>query len=87
MEEYVVFTNNYMEETANEMENDTIARICIDGFPEGELAEGAVIATVAITKHEDIVVDWHLNSYRMNNQVLDLIDESKSMLMAYVAGK
>ena len=37
MEEYVVFTNNYMEETANEMEDDTIARICIDGFPEGEL--------------------------------------------------
>ena len=51
-------------------------RIYIDGFPEDENKGGSVVATVTITSHGDIVIDWHHNGYRGNETVNELIQES-----------
>lgn len=45
----------------------------IDGFPEDENEEGAVIATVTLTKSDDIYTDWHYNGYRFNDDVNRII--------------
>ena len=50
----------------------------IDGFPADESAEGTVIATITLTPHNDIVIDWHHNGYRLNQSVLELIDAVKT---------
>lgn len=46
----------------------------IDGYPNNEEGAGMVIATVTVTPHNDIYVDWHHNGYRMNDNVLGLIN-------------
>jgi len=46
-----------------------------------------VVAVVWLTKHGDIVVDWHDNGYRTNVTVLDLIKESKSKLLEEYANQ
>lgn len=75
---YVEFDNSYgtTDDDGNEF-------ICIDGFPKedgGNEAEGTVIATVYKTPHEDFVVSWHHNAYRMNTTVLKLIEDAKARL-------
>lgn len=81
--ELVYFENSYWEDyttEANIDSEDVLASISIDGFPEDPNESGEVIATVWITKHKDIVVNWHNNAYRMNEIVLELIEDSKRML-------
>lgn len=78
--EFEYFENNYWEEFNEEENDDALAAITIDGFPYDENEEGEVVAKVWITKHKDILVDWHHNGYRMNETVLELIEQSKKDL-------
>ena len=76
----VFFENNYWEDYTVEENEDALASIYIDGFPEDANESGEVVAKVWITKHKDIIVDWHNNAYRMNDTVLELIEDSKRLL-------
>lgn len=78
--ELVYFDNSYWEDFSTNKEEDALGCICIDGFPHDEDASGEVVAKVWITKHKDIIVDWHNNGYRMNETVLELIEDSKRLL-------
>ena len=72
---FVSFENSYSgEENGNRF-------ITIDGFPIDENEEGEVVAVVWCTPHNDIVVDWHNNGYRLNTHCLELIEESKRILL------
>ena len=78
--ELVYFENSYWEDYTIEGNEDALASIFIDGFPEDENESGEVVVKVWITKHKDIIVDWHNNAYRMNDTVLELIEDSKRLL-------
>lgn len=80
MMKMVYFENNYLEDYSISKDEDALASISIDGFPEDENESGEVVAMVWITKHKDIIVDWHNNGYRLNDSVLELIEESKKEL-------
>lgn len=76
------FENNFIQ-TRNELACDNpeaFACITIDGFPDGEDAEGAVICEVWMTIHKDVIVSWHDNGYRMHESVLKLVESSKDKL-------
>ena len=57
----------------------------IDGFPADENAEGTVIATIALTPHNDTVINWHHNGYRLNQSVLELINTVKTDINKIIA--
>ena len=60
---------------------DLLAAVTIDGWgTAGDTERGAVIATVILTKHGDIVTDFHDNGARMDTQVLSAIKEAKQTL-------
>ena len=80
MNKLVYFENNFYESFENNPEEDAFACLTIDGYPENDNLEGEVVAKVWITKHGDIVVDWHNNGYRLNEQVKNMIEESKKIL-------
>ena len=61
-------------------EGDAKEVIVIDGYPADENKEGTVVAEIILTKSGDTVVSWHDNSYRANETVLELIEESKNQL-------
>lgn len=73
----VSFEMAHVEDSACE-DDDTVLRYFIDGYPAGEDAQGAVVATVSLTRSGDVVVDWHHNGYRLNGSVLDLVTKAKS---------
>ena len=75
----VSFENTFSEFGCG-VEEDAFGYITIDGYPEDEDQPGEVVAHVWITKHGDIVVDWHDNCYRENDWVLELIEDSKRTL-------
>lgn len=77
----VDFTNEYVEESWKNQEDDALLKVNIDGYPADETKEGTVIAKVILTKHKDVVVDWHRNDYRLNDQVKALVEESKIMVL------
>lgn len=57
--------------------------ISIDGWrTEDENEEGQVIAAVMVTPHGDIVVDWHDNGARLNENALTAITEAKVRLQS-----
>lgn len=62
------------------IEEGFITRCFIDGYPADENEEGEVVATVTLTLHGDIIVDWHDNSLRLNQEVLALIDDCRNEL-------
>ena len=64
------------------IDDDGNKQFCIDGYPEDENESGEVVATVVQTTHGDIAVVWHDNGYRMNETVLSLIEEIKSMCLS-----
>lgn len=81
--ELVYFENSYWEDytvVENRDSEDVLMSISIDGFPEDDNKNGEVIAKVWLTKHKDIVVDWHNNMYMMNDTVLKLVEDSKNVL-------
>lgn len=81
MENCVDFVNDYIEESWKYHEDDTLLRVYIDGYPEDNTKSGTVIAIVSLTRRKDLVVDWHRNDYRLNENVKALIDETKIMLL------
>lgn len=74
--DYVSFENTY-----GDVDENGNAFITIDGYPEDDNEEGTVIATVFLTPHKDFVVDFHNNGYRLNEDVLNLIEDSKKQLL------
>ena len=85
----VYFENDYWHDynychdyrdTPLESDDDRLFDITIDGYPEDENAEGEVVVVLILTKHNDIVIEWHDNAYRMNENVLELVEESKTIL-------
>lgn len=62
-------------------EDGILAAVSIDGWKTGKDDEqGEVIANVILTRHGDIVVDFHNNGARMNVSVLSAIKEAKEKL-------
>ena len=76
MKKLVSFENSYRGE------EDGNSFIAIDGFPDDENEEGEVVAIVWCTPHNDIVISWNNNAYRLNETVLNLIEESKRELLS-----
>lgn len=74
----VNFEFNHMD---SEPENNILAQAYIDGYPENENAEGAVVAKVILTEKYELITVWQLNAYRLNDAVLALIDEAKYTLI------
>lgn len=78
------FDNSYWEDYTEydaTKNGDALGCIFVDGFPEDVNESGEVIAKVYITKHNDIIIDWRYHEYKMNNIVMELIEESKKRLM------
>lgn len=58
-----------------------LAGITIDGWTsDNDAEEGTVIAAVLLSRHGDIIVDWHDNGARLFRNVLQAIDEAKARL-------
>ncbi len=84
MEKNLVTFESDFHESALEHESDNpdvFASITIDGFPEDENASGQVVAVVYVTRSGDVVTAWHHNGYRMNSDVLALIEQAKTDLI------
>ena len=62
-------------------EDEGYGKILIDGWEDNK-EEGSVIASVIISKAGEIIVDWHDNGARMNDSVLEAINEAKQRLAA-----
>lgn len=79
---YVSFENTYIMGKAD-LESDCPALACgaIDGYPADENGQGTVICNVWLLPNNQFLVDWHHNGYRMNTQVLDLIETTKRALL------
>lgn len=54
----------------------------IDAYPDDD-GPGTVVAEIFLTEHDDLVVSWHDNGERMNQTVLELLDEAASTLREY----
>lgn len=80
MEPELVSFENLYRVTQFEDEGDKLEEIYIDGYPENEDGEGRVVTTIIQTKHGDVVVDWHDSYYRLQKEVLELIESSKKEL-------
>ena len=78
--EFTYFENNYWCGFKEGEAEDAKDVIYIDGFPEDD-GEGAVVVKVWLTKHNDIIVDWHDCRYQENSTVLELIEETKQKLL------
>ena len=62
-------------------DDDMLATVAIDGWKtDDDNSPGETIASVILTKHGDIVVDWHDNGARMVRSVLEAIQEAKKTL-------
>ena len=80
MSEQLVYFENSFVETNVEDRDDTVSRITIDGYPSDPYAEGSVVVSLMLTKRGDIVYAWHLNAYRFNPKVCELLEESRKVL-------
>ena len=71
MNKFVEFedTNSGVDENGNKY-------VTIDGYANNIDEEGSVIVVIYKTPHNDIVVDWHHNSYRLNEDVLNLVNKN-----------
>ena len=78
--EFTYFENNYWCRFNEGEAEDAKDVIYIDGFPEDD-GEGAVVAKVWLTRHNDIIVDWHDCRYQNYATVLELIEEAKQRLL------
>lgn len=84
---YAEIRNNYVWGPAVESDiaypesGDMLATVTVDGWQTAHDDEdGTVIADVILTRHGDIVVDFHDNGARMDAQVLTYISEAKAQL-------
>lgn len=90
MKDYVSFECNHFVESdqCDPDERHSIAYADIDGYPTDENEEGTVICRVWLLKEKEgiyptYIVDWHHNGYRMNKEVLGLIESAKKELKQY----
>lgn len=68
---------NYIEE-CNCIDDDCLYKYYIDGYPTYDIdVDGFVIATVSVTRHGDVVVDWRNNSFRLDERVQQYIEMAK----------
>ncbi len=80
---YAEVRNNYTFSPQDESDG-LLAGITIDGWKTADDSEeGVVIAAVLLSRHGDIIVDWHDNSARQQKNVLDAIKEAKARLRDY----
>ena len=78
---YIDFDNSFCKECDAGLEGDALLRVYIDGCPKNPYAEGHVVATVTLTKHGDIAVEWHEVRLRFNEKVLSSIADAKRKLL------
>lgn len=69
-------------------ERQAIAYADIDGYPADENAEGTVICRVWLMyakegNYPTYLVDWHHNGYRMNESVMEIVNQAKKDLEKY----
>ena len=83
MNECVSFENSYVQNSLElgEDAEGALACVTIDGYPEDETEEGCVICEIYLTKTREFIISWHHNGYRLNEQVRELIEESKDLLL------
>lgn len=88
--DYISFEATH-HETAEDLCSDSpdmLYRVTIDGYPDPEVSDqGTVIATLTLTIHGDIVVDWRHNGYRTTPAVLELIHDIKKELTDFYVGE
>lgn len=89
MTDYVTFKYGHFAEAGGTGEEHAIAYADIDGFPAEEDGTGTVICRVWLLKgtdgkgHPRFLIDWHLDAYRMNAAVIELISSVKTDLEGY----
>lgn len=89
MTEYVTFKCGHFAQADGIGEEHAIAYADIDGFPAEEDGMGTVICRIWLLKgadgkgHPRFLIDWHLNAYRTNTNVLELIHYTKADLEGY----
>ena len=84
-EKLVSFENTHVESPA-EIGDDAdkgavLGCVDIDGYPADENASGRVVCRVWALPGGKFVTDWHDNSYRLNKSVLELVEDSKKLLL------
>lgn len=68
-----------------EIENGIKRGITIDAWKTDDDNEsGQIVATVILTKHDDIVVVWNDNSARMDEAVKEYIENAKFRLLKFI---
>ena len=78
MKMFAEVRNDYCFE---ELENGIKAGITIDVWEtDDDNEEGKVAATVILSEHNDIIVVWHLNYARKDQECLLAIEEAKNIL-------
>lgn len=78
MKMFAEVKNDYCFE---EPENGIKTGITIDVWEiDNDNEEGKVAVTVVLSEHNDIVVVWHLNSARNDEECLLAIEEAKNIL-------
>lgn len=78
MKMFAEVRNDYRFE---ELKNGIKAGITIDVWKtDDENEEGEVAATVILSEHNDIIVVWHLNDARRDQECLLAIEEAKNIL-------
>ena len=70
----------YFEDTYSDIDEYGNKFVTIDGYPTDEDKEGTVIVVIYKTPHNDIVIDWHRNDYRLNEDVLKFVNENINSL-------
>lgn len=78
MKRFAEVKNDYVFE---ELKNGIKLGITIDVWEtDDDNEEGKVAATVILSEHNDIVVVWHLNYAREDQECLSAIEEAKNIL-------
>lgn len=76
--------NSYFEDSIDPLEGDVLARISIDGWKtQDENESGEVIASVLLSKHGDILVDYRDGVARRDEMAQEAIEEAKAQLKDY----
>lgn len=77
---YAEVSTNYLCTDFTPDDGDIKAFVAIDGAVTPDAEESTVIAQVILSKRGDILVAWHDNGARMQNNVLAAIAEAKRKL-------
>lgn len=85
---YSEVRSNYHRSDFTPEEGDIRYAIYIDAWEDdSDECEGEVAAVVMLTTHGDIVVDFHNNAARANEEVLDHIQSAKEFIKNHMKGE